>query len=325
LFFASLSLGAQNELSLTQYEAELKPLMDLMYDSPTDNERFNSNEKLIAILEQALQTEGSFSYDFTQLNRLSILRSEDNKFRIFTWAVMAQNGQSENFGFIQFKSQDEEGFTTLKLEDKSDDIFNPEYNRLSANNWFGCVYYKIITNRFEGKNYYTLLGYDANDIYTSRKVIEPLSFSSAKKGVEFGAPMFYKDKDRRRYIFEYNSQAPFVLKWDDQYYESKESKEKNSVISKLFSKKEYVYYKGQAAEKVEKEWMIVYEVLAPIYDGISTMKQFYVPSEQVNGFKFEKGKWRFIENILPRNKLQKNQSEPQRKLKGEAKRLYSPN
>lgn len=324
-FLQSFVCFSQDEKTFAEYEQEMKPLVDMIYDSPTDNERFNANEKLLSQLEEVLSMQGSFSYDFTALKRLSIIKAEDNKFRVFTWAVVAQNGESENFGFIQVRNDQTKEYETTRLVDKSEEIFNPEYNRLTCDNWFGCVYYKLITTRFDGKNYYTLLGYDANNIYTSRKVIEPLSFSSLKKGVEFGAPMFYKDKDRRRYIFEYNSEAPFVLKWDDQYYERKDYNSSTTLLNKLFAKKEYTYKRGQSAEKVEREWMIVYEVLAPMFEGTESMKQFYVPSEQVNGFKFEKGKWRFIENILPRNILPKDTQEPQRKIKGEIKPLYPTN
>jgi len=44
-----------------------------------------------------------------------------------------------------------------------------------------------------------------------------------------------------------------------------------------------------------------------MFEGVSDMSQFNVASGVVNGFKFERGRWRLVENVLARNKITKKE------------------
>lgn len=308
-----VSAFSQNNQTIKGFETQMKTLVDLMYEAPTDNERFNANEKLIAIFDEVLSMEKSFYYPFDELKKISNLKSSDNKFRIFTWAVVSQDGSFENFGFVQAKNETSGDYEVYKLKDKSDEIFNSEFAKCDNENWFGAVYYDLITTKYEDRTFYTLLGFDGNSIYTKRKVIEPIVFKARSGKPEFGASYFYKDKERKRYVFEYNPEASFVLKWDNQYYEDKSRGNKPSFISKIFKKSEYQSKRNNIDPTVAKEQMIVYDVLEPMFDGMSKMTQFNVASGIVNGFKFERGRWRFIENVLARNKKTKTVKELEKK------------
>jgi hypothetical protein len=46
-----------------------------------------------------------------------------------------------------------------------------------------------------------------------------------------------------------------------------------------------------------------------MFDGLEGMKQFYVASGSVKGFKFERGRWRLIEDVEARNKEYKKVKE----------------
>jgi hypothetical protein len=313
-FLFSWSLFSQSNQTFLEFENQMRDYMDLMYDAPTDNERFNANEKLMLIFEEVLSMEKSFAYPFEQLSRISNLKSSDNFFRIFTWAIVSQDGSFESFGFVQAKNAQTDEYEVYKLTDKSDEIFNPELAKCDNNTWFGAVYYELITTKYDDRTFYTLLGFDANNIYTKRRVIEPISFKSRSGKPEFGASYFYKDRDRRRYVFEYNAEARFVLKWDNQYYEDKSKKNKSSSKNSLFKKRQR--QTTPAVIPVVQEQMIVYEVLKPMYEsveGMEGMSQFYVPSEQINGFKFERGRWRFIERVLARNSDKEKKYKPAQK------------
>lgn len=308
-----VSAYSQTNQTISEFEAQMKKLVDLMYDSPTDNERFNANEKLIAIFDEVLSMEGSFSYPFDELKRISNLKSSDNQFRIFTWAVISQDGSFENFGFVQSKNETSGAYEVYKLTDKSDEIFNAEFAKCDNENWFGAVYYDIILNKYEGRTFYTLLGFDGNNIYTKRKIIEPIVFKARSGKPEFGASYFYKDKERKRYVFEYNSESNFVLKWDNQYYEDKTKGKKPSIFKTMFQKNQYPQRRNNVEPDVVKEHMIVYDVLEPMFDGLEGMKQFYVASGSVKGFKFERGRWRLIEEVEARNKEYKKYKEKEKK------------
>ncbi|HHT04192.1 MAG TPA: hypothetical protein GX005_07760 [Bacteroidales bacterium] len=311
---------SQKNQVFRDFEVQLKELMNLIFDSPTDNERFNANERFIVVIDEVLSMENSFSYPFSELNRISNLKSSDNRFRIFTWAIVSQDGNYDHFGFVQAKNEVSGEFEVYKLNDKSEELFNPEYDKCDNDNWFGAVYFELLTEKYEDRTFYTLLGVDGHNIYTKRKVIEPIVFKPRSGKPEFGATYFYRQKDKRRSVFEYNADARFFMKWDDQYYEDKYRKEKPSFISSVFKKKQPQARNRVVELPIFKEYMIVYDVLEPMFEGLEGKPQFYVSSGYVNGFKFERGRWRLIESVLPRNQDKKDPP----KIENKSNQLYNP-
>jgi hypothetical protein len=302
LFFCGTTLKAQNKYNMIGFEMQLKPLMNDMFSAQTDNERFNANEKFIDLMEDALLTDKSFSYPFDSLDKIKILTSKDNIFRIMTWAIVNQNGDYENFGFVQSKNIASGEYEVYRLYDKSEQSNMPEYDKMNDSTWFGAVYYDLITTKNENNTYYTLLGWDGNNIYTKRKVIEPISFARNSGRPIFGQSIFYKDKNRRRYIFEYSPEAKFNLKWDNQYYQVGKREKAKSTFFKKAKPFEVV------EPKMEKKQMILFDELEPMNDSMEGLKQYYVPSGEVDGLYFDRGRWKQIKDIFPRNKSNKKDS-----------------
>ncbi|MBP3253452.1 MAG: hypothetical protein J6M30_02970 [Bacteroidales bacterium] len=296
----SFGLKAQKSYNMVGFEMQLKPLMEEMFSADKDNERFAANEKFISELEDALLFEKSFAYSFPALDKISILTAPDKSFRIFTWAIVNQSGEWENYGFVQSKNNVTGEYELSRLFDKSRDAISPEEEKLNDSTWYGAVYYDLIANKHEGKTYYILLGWNGNDIYSQKKIIEPISFRQNAKPV-FGQQVFYKDKQRMRYIFEYSTDAEFTLKYDDQYYEiSTNQKAKSTLLHKAqpFEKE---------AAKTEKQRMIFFDELEPTVYGMDGLTQYYVPSGEVTGLYFDNGRWKKLKyNVLPRNKAEKN-------------------
>ncbi|MBQ4421004.1 MAG: hypothetical protein II878_05605 [Bacteroidales bacterium] len=287
------------DYNMQGFELILKPLMDEMFSAETDNERFAANEKFISNLEDALNFEKSFSYDFPTLRNISILTSPDKQFKIFTWAIMSESGEFENFGFVQSKNSKGE-YVVYQLFDKSDDIIQPEFAKLNDSLWFGAVYYDLIQTKYDGNTFYVLLGWDGNDIFSRRKVIEPISFHKNTGKVTFGQNVFYKEKDRKRFIFEYSTEANFTLRYETQHYDVGNTKKAKST---LFHKAKP--FEVEAPE-TEKRQMIFFDELEPMNSAMQGFKQNYVPSGNITGLYFENGKWRKLkQNVLPRNKKEK--------------------
>lgn len=289
------------DIMLQNAEKELNSLMNEMFTSKGDNERFNANEKFINILDNALSYTNSFNYPFESLDKISILTSDDKKFRIFTWAIFSNEGTYDNFGMILSKNENTEEYEIYRLQDRSEDIPSPSEAKLTDTLWFGAVYFDLITTKNENITYYTLLGWDGKDIYSKRKIIEPVTFKRNSGRPNFGASVFYNEKQLKRMIFEYAPTASFNLKWENQYYTQggvKKAKSKGLKKSKPFETEE---------QKVEKNWMILFEELEPMYDGLGMLNNLKVPSGKVVGLKFERGKWRKVENLTPRNEKKKNE------------------
>ena len=105
------------------------------------------------------------------------------------------------------------------LIDKSTEIINPEKQTLNNLQWFGCLYYKIITTKYAGNKYYTLLGWDGNNYLTTKKIIDILYFTRSGRP-KFGKSIFTsskKQKKQKRIIFEFSSQTVMSLIYDERY------------------------------------------------------------------------------------------------------------
>ena len=304
------------DIMLQNAEQELSSLMNVMFSSKDDNERFNANEKFLTLLDNVLEYPNSFDYPFENLDKISILTSSDKKFKIFTWAVFSNEGDYDNFGMIQARNETTEEYEIYRLWDRSDDVFSPEEAKLTDTSWFGAVYYELITTKNENITYYTLLGWDGKDIYSKRKIIEPITFKRNSGRPNFGASIFYKEKQLKRMIFEYAPTASFNLKWDNQYHKEggvKKAKQKGMKKNKPFEVEE---------SKIERSQMILYDELEPMCDGLGMVKNLSVPSGKVVGLRFERGKWRKVENLIPRNSKRKNEIDVNNYNFNKEKRLY---
>ncbi|MEE1221566.1 MAG: hypothetical protein U0K59_07035 [Bacteroidales bacterium] len=304
------------DIMLQNAEQELSSLMNVMFSSKDDNERFNANEKFLTLLDNVLEYPNSFDYPFENLDKISILTSSDKKFKIFTWAVFSNEGDYDNFGMIQARNETTEEYEIYRLWDRSDDVFSPQEAKLTDTSWFGAVYYELITTKNENITYYTLLGWDGKDIYSKRKIIEPITFKRNSGRPNFGASIFYKEKQLKRMIFEYAPTASFNLKWDNQYHKEggvKKAKQKGMKKNKPFEVEE---------AKIERSQMILYDELEPMCDGLGMVKNLSVPSGKVVGLRFERGKWRKVENLIPRNSKRKNEIDVNNYNFNKEKRLY---
>ncbi len=308
-------LRSQN-IMLQNAEQELSVLMNEMFTSKGDNERFNANEKFINVLDNVLEYPNSFDYPFSRLDKINILTSDDKRFKIFTWAIFSNEGTYDNFGIIQSRNENTEEYEIYRLYDRSDDVFSPSEAKLTDTSWFGAVYYELITTKNENITYYTLLGWDGKDIYSKRKIVEPVTFKRNSGRPNFGASVFHKEKQLKRLIFEYTPTASFNLKWENQYYTEggvKKAKQKGLKKNKPFETEE---------QKIEKDWMIIYEELEPMYDGLGMTNHLNVPSGKVVGLKFDRGKWRKVDNLTPRNAKKKNEIDVNHYNFNKEKRLY---
>ncbi len=275
-----MAATAQNSVILQNAAMELKKLQDTMFFAHSDNNRFNANEKFIERLENTLEMANSFRYPFSELNKISILTSKDKRFRIFTWAIVSSEGNYDNYGFVQAENEATGEYEVYALKARNQEIFSPQEQKLSDTCWFGAVYYDLITSKYENITYYTLLGWDGKDIYSKRKVIEPITFKHNSGRPSFGAAIFYKQKGIKRIIFEYAPDVSFNLKYDEQFFEIggvKKAKRRTGRRNRPFEVEE---------KKISQSLMIVYDELESKTDAISGFNQLNVPSGKVNGLIF---------------------------------------
>ena len=75
------------------------------------------------------------------------------------------------------------------LLDMSEFTQAPQDSIRTPQNWVGAIYYGMVMKTYNNKNYYTLLGFDDNNMKSTKKWIEVLYFDTLSKP-QFGGPFF---------------------------------------------------------------------------------------------------------------------------------------
>lgn len=252
-------------------EAELKSLFNSLFarDSvrylKTDDEKIKLNDSILGVFKKTLALDNSIKYPFDSLKHVGKLPSADKKIRLITWNLKFRDGTFKYYGFVQYNNIKKGKTITFPLIDKSDSIANPEDVVLSYYNWFGALYYQVHEYTDKGKTLYVLFGWDGNNYYTNKKIIDILSFNKNGKPV-FGKSVFKTEKKlKKRVIFEHALKTSMTCKFN---------------------------------ESVDA---IVFDHLSPIKKSQTGNFQFYGPDGSYDGFRLEKGKWVYIPNIYVTN------------------------
>ena len=277
----AFSVQAQDKARMQQYQSRLSVLIEMIATAPTDNERYLASEEAVGLLASALEEDGSERWQWQLPRYASVLTSPDGLLRLFTWAVVRDDGEFECFGAVQFYNDKEEEYQYQLLNDKSEEIMNREESTLSAANWLGAVYQDIIQTTAGDRVIYTLLGWNGVDNLTERKIIEPVIM---KGGVpQFGAAVFRRERNLRRIVLEYTNDAMVNLVYEQQTIQD--------VQHERVKVKGTNRYRTVDKVKEHKEKMIIFDEVEPQVSGMEGLYQYYVPSGVELAYSFVDGKW----------------------------------
>lgn len=257
---AQMAISSEDLKYLRKKEDSLKVLSRKIVSAPTFTERWKSDSVFTKVFIRALKTKNSFEYAFDSVN-VSKIVSPDGRFKIFSWQVNIDDGKVRQHGAIQIKTNDG-NLKLFPLIDKSENLENPESFVGDNFSWIGALYYRIIKTQFDGKDYYSLLGFDDYSIKSNRKYIDILTFDDGKP--VFGKQIFRIGANTghlaSRYILEYKRDANAKLVYDEEA--------KMIVVEHLVSE----------TNQPSKKWT-------------------YIPDGDYDGFKWENGNWVFVEKI----------------------------
>jgi hypothetical protein len=200
-------------------EQELAPHAVQIIQGEEAINRITSDSIFVKNWVKLLKTKNSFYYPFDSLITISRIYAPDSSFRIFTWQLVIDDNSVRQHGAIQMNTADG-ALKLFPLIDKSDVIENLEDTVTSNLAWVGAIYYKMVEKVYKKEKYYTLIGYDENNIRSNRKIIEVLHF---KDGLPvFGGGYFLipnddiKPRNHARYIMEYKKEASPKLNFDNE-------------------------------------------------------------------------------------------------------------
>ena len=274
-FFAMLNIfllqqGIAQKISqadkrkLTAKEDSLRNLAaDIILDSLTAS-RMRSDSLFVKTLIRALQIKNSFYYPFDSVQGVSKIYAPDSTFRIFTWNISFDDYYSRQRGAIQMRTNDG-SLKLVALRDCSE--FTPDAmdSIRTRANWIGAVYYDIVKTNYNGKNYYTLIGFDNNSVMSNKKWIEVMTFDQKNEPV-FGGQYFNYQQDslkratQYRYSLEYKKEARAILKYDED--------SKLIIVDHLISE----------TDEPDNKWT-------------------YVPDGDYEAFKWQNGQWMHIDKL----------------------------
>ncbi len=206
----------KSDLKLLQTKQDSLQILakNLIVDSLTA-QRMRNDSLFIRTLVRSLQIKNSFYYPFDSVQGISKLYAPDSAFRIFTWGLDFDDYYSRQRGAIQFKTPDG-SLSLVPLRDISEFTDKPNDSIRNKDNWIGAVYYNIIKTQHNGKNYYTLFGYDDNSVRSNKKWIEVMSLNEKNQPV-FGNAVFSYEMDsakrrpQNRYSIEYKKGARILV------------------------------------------------------------------------------------------------------------------
>ncbi|MDP4260422.1 MAG: hypothetical protein Q8937_19500 [Bacteroidota bacterium] len=276
LFIVTILLGCLGTLSaqhisrsdrrqLMRSEDTMRVLADSALNANNPSTRFLSDSQFVRVLVRTLRTKNSFYYPFDSIRTVSHLYSPDSAFRIFTWEMQKDSYTFLQEGAIQINTPDG-SLKLFPLFDASMFTSKPQDSVRTRRNWIGAIYYKIVLKTFEGKKYYTMLGFDDFTLASTKKWMEVMTFNDHGEPV-FGAPviLFHDDSTRKKPQYRFN-----------------------------------IEYKKEAATRFNYDPemdMIVYDHLVS-EDDEPTRKDTYVPDGDFEGFKWTDGKWVHVDKVF---------------------------
>jgi hypothetical protein len=258
-------ISRSDRRQMMRSEDSMRVLADSALNALDPSRRFLSDSQFVRTLVRTLRTKNSFYYPFDSIRTVSHLYAPDSAFRIFTWEMQKDSYTFLQEGAIQVRTPD----GTLKLFplfDASMFTSRPQDSIRTRRNWIGAIYYKIILKTFEGRKYYTMLGFDDFTLASNKKWMEVMTFNENGEPV-FGAPviLFRDDSTRKKPQYRFN-----------------------------------IEYKKEAATRFNYDPdldMIIFDHLVSENDE-PTRKDTFVPDGDFEGFKWTDGKWVHVDKVF---------------------------
>ncbi len=274
-----------DQQSIALKELDISQLGDSILRGSTDELRIQSNTDFTARFKNILQSPNTFDYPFDSLKNVSKLKSDDGLVRIYTWILPTDSGtQYKFYGFVQIHNNKTKVYKTFELNGAATDTLGFLKKTFKPDNWYGALYYKIITVKNKDQTYYTLLGWKGNNMLTTKKVIDILYIKN--NNLFLGAPILqYEKKLQSRIIFEFSAQTSMLLHWD------------------------------------EKHNTIVFDYLGSTSTAAVKMPETYGATMIYDALKWKKGKWNYTHDIDIRND---EDSEKAGFTKSKTRQYYNP-
>jgi len=227
-----------------------------------DREKIRINDSIRLMIDSYVRSDSVLSNNFSRQRYLGQILSPDSRLKIITWNLLLNDSPSEYFCYFILKSGNENKIYNLTTSYRPESIRTD--TAYSEKNWYGALYYDLRPLKQENRGSYMLLGINYGNPSITRKIIDVLSFNP-EGGLTFGKKMFADGNEMKfREVLEYSHTAVITLRF--------------------------------LSEK-----MIVFDHLVPVDPAMKGNREFYAPDFSYDAYEFEKGLWRFKQDVDVRN------------------------
>lgn len=264
--FQLLLVVSLSGIAQTDFDSTITHLRKLSVQGNDDRTKTEYSDSLRQAVRDFLDSEKSFDHPLVNIPYLGDLYSPDNAFRVVTWNNSLKDGTYDYVCFIQLNPNTESDIHWFELNDQHKQISRPETRSLTMDNWFGCLYYTIVPFKHEKETHYALLGWEGNNNFSNKKIIESLHFNK-KNEPQFGKSVFKTERlNKRRIVFEYSKEAYLMLRYNEELKQ------------------------------------IIFNRLEPSKPELKGLYSFYQPTMIFDAYQVKKGEWVLVEDVNPRNK-----------------------
>lgn len=253
------------EVDLQAEEVKLEKLLLDLRAATNNQDKKEKNNILKAEMKRVLNSKQAMHYPFSKLTTIGFIDSPDKQMRIVNWNVEQDDFSQTYTAFVIHIDKRRKTQYVTELIDKSFGMPMQPKEIITADNWYGALYYKIIPIKKGSKTIYTVLGWDYNTSVSQLKLIDAIYFTG--KTVKLGSPIFKSGKTtEKRVFFEHSKKVTMSLK-----YESNRDR-------------------------------IIFDHLSPESPSMKKFRSFYVPDMSYDAFVLEGSKWILHEDVIGVNK-----------------------
>lgn len=261
-FFSISIVKSQDINTLTQKEDTLALLLNSLRTCQKDKQKDSVNLLFKTCLRNTLDIPESFTYPFSKLTTVGFVDSPDNEVRIVNWNIEQQDQTQKYHCFIMKRTKT--GIEVTELKENPESPPRPE-GIVDSENWYGALYYKIISKEKGSKKVYVLLGWDGNNSASTIKLIDVLYFAGSNP--KLGSPIFkMNNTTAKRVFFEHSKKVSISVKYEPEYDR------------------------------------IIYDHLSPETPALAGFYSFYVPDLSYDALYFKDNKWVLKEDVIGINK-----------------------
>ena len=258
-------LSSSEKKEFKKKEDSLKNFAYNLVFAQETEDRFRADSNFVRILVRTLQLKNSFNYPFDSLETISRLYSPDSAFRIFTWQLKKDEYTYFHRGAIQMRTANG-SLKLFPLHDVASFSDRLMDSVRTPKNWIGVIYYRIVLKTFNGKKYYTLLGYDDYSSASTKKWMEVMTFDENGNPLFGGKYISFKDD---------TTQKPVQLRFNIEY------KKEAATTFNYDPELDMILFDDLVSENNEPKH-----------------KETYIPDGDFQGFKWENGQWVHVDKVF---------------------------